>query len=61
MDTTGTIVYKPKLPKRRVICFLTWLEAFTAYQQHMVTIHGYDLYMSMANSIVNILDYERKY
>ncbi len=61
MDTTGAIVYKPKLAKRRVTCFLTWLEAFTAYQQLMVAIHGYDLYMSMANYIMKILDYERKY
>ncbi len=61
MDTTGAIVYKQKLAKRSVTCFLTWVEAFTAYQQLMVAIHGYDLYMSMANYIMKILDYERKY
>ncbi len=47
--------------KKRVTCFLTWLEAFTAFQQLMVAIHGYDLYMSMANYSMKILDYERKY
>lgn len=62
IDTdTGNVAYRSKKQKRRVINFNTWLEAWSNYEQLMISYHGIQLYSVMVQYRMLIMSYDRKY
>ena len=60
-NTTGVVTYKYKRPQKKIANYVTWVEAFMAYERTMVQAHGIYAYNSMADYKLFILDCDRKF